>query len=130
MLGINSKGVENTQYGAYCRHLSSVSSGSIANAETWLGKLPQQGIWGCGIFGVDDALTPPVLIPPTSVEIAPVGTVSLLVEDKKYQKSVGGYSETFTVTLDVNLGASYRVDLRRCDFQSNEQLFSVHTAWV
>ena len=90
MLGINSKGDENTQYGAYCRHLSSVSSGSIANAATWLGKLPQQGIWGCGIFGIDDALTPPVLIPPTSVEIAPVGTVSLLVEDKKYQKSVGG----------------------------------------
>lgn len=110
MLGINSKGDENTQYGAYCRHLSSVSSGSIANATTWLGNLPKEGIWGCGIFGIDDALTPPVLIPPTSVELAPVGTVSILVEDKKYQKSVGGYSETFTVTLDVNLGASYRVD--------------------
>lgn len=66
MLGINSKGDENTQYGAYCRHLSSVSSGSIANAATWLGKLPKEGIWGCGIFGLDDTLVPPPQIPPTS----------------------------------------------------------------
>lgn len=64
MLGINSKGDENTQYGAYCRHLSSVSSGSIANAATWLGKLPKEGIWGCGIFGLDDTLVPPPQIPP------------------------------------------------------------------
>lgn len=119
MLGINSKGAENTQYGAYCRHLSSVSSGSIANAATWLGKLPKEGIWGCGIFGLDDTLVPPPMIPPTSVELAPVGTVSLLVEDKKYQKSVGGYSETFHVTLDVNLSASYRVDSKDTSKQAN-----------
>ena len=66
-------------------------------------------IKGYGVFGLTSALAPPttVEIPPTSeATLTAMGTISLLVEEKKYEKQPGGYSETFRTTMTVNLGSS------------------------
>lgn len=65
---------------------------------------------GYGVFGLTSALTPPGPPPPPNTADAKLtaqGSVGLLVEEKKYEKKPGDYSETFKTTMTVNLGSSY-----------------------
>lgn len=114
MFGINGKGVENTQYGSYCRHVTSVSPTAIDQAREWgLAKSGgNEGIWGFGIFGIDDNLAPIDVIPPTSnASISGGGTISIAAEPKLQIKDVGGYSANFDVTITVNLKAGYTAEM-------------------
>lgn len=68
------------------------------------------GIEGFGVWGLPRTPTPPPTATPPVPDFTAMGSVSLLVEEKQYVKSVGGYSETFKLTITANLGASYSVD--------------------
>ena len=70
--------------------LASVGLGSIK---------PNEGI---GFWGLSKVLTPM----PNPVDLAPVGSVSLHVEPKIVEKAKGSYTQTYNVTVTVNLDAS------------------------
>lgn len=69
-------------------------------AAVGLGNIkPNEGI---GFWGLSKVLTPM----PNPVDLAPVGSVSLHVEPKIVEKAKGSYTQTYNVTVTVNLDAS------------------------
>lgn len=110
MLGIDTQGNDvSTDYGAYCRNMTSISDAVLAALKSdWKYSVPSTGIWGCGIFGVDDGLAPLTVIPPTgAADITGVGKVSITAEPTITIKDVGGYSSNWDVTVQVNLKPEY-----------------------
>lgn len=85
--------------------ISSVSQSTINHY-----KVDGKPIRGFGVWGLSSAPpAPPIVTPPTPVQITAMGEVGVLVEEKKYQKDVGGYSQTFNATVTVSLGADYAI---------------------
>lgn len=85
--------------------ISSVSQSTIDHY-----KVNGKPIKGFGVWGLSSTPpAPPIPNPPTPVQITAMGDVGVLVEEKKYQKDVGGYSQTFNVTVTVSLGADYAI---------------------
>lgn len=85
--------------------ISSVSQSTIDHY-----KVNGKPIKGFGVWGLSSTPpAPPIVTPPTPVQITAMGEVGVLVEEKKYQKDVGGYSQTFNVTVTVSLGADYAI---------------------
>lgn len=93
--------------GVFCRTMLSVSDNAIGEARKVNSKIPgtAKGVWGYGVFGIDDGLyhkTPP---PTTTSEanLTPGGTVSVSVEPVTQIKPVGGYTADLDVTVKVDL---------------------------
>lgn len=63
------------------------------------GGTPLQPVEGVGIWGISPDVLSPKWSPST-----PVGSVGLLVQEKAYEKSKGSYTQTFNLTVTVNLG--------------------------
>lgn len=85
--------------------ISSVSQSTIDHY-----KVNGKPIKGFGVWGLSSTPpAPPIPNPPTPVQITAMGDVGVLVEEKKYQKDVGDYSQTFNVTVTVSLGADYAI---------------------
>lgn len=85
--------------------ISSVSQSIITHY-----KVSGNSIRGFGVWGLSSAPpAPPIPKPPTPVQVTAMGDIGVLVEEKKYQKDVGAYSQTFNVTVTVSLGADYAV---------------------
>ena len=85
--------------------ISSVSQSTIDHY-----KVNGKPIKGFGVWGLSSTPpAPPIPNPPTPVQITAMGEVGVLVEEKKYQKDVGGYSQTFNATVTVSLGADYAI---------------------
>lgn len=85
--------------------ISSVSQSTIDHY-----KVNGKPIKGFGVWGLSSAPpAPPIVTPPTPVQITAMGEVGVLVEEKKYQKDVGGYNQPFNVTVTVSLGADYAI---------------------
>lgn len=85
--------------------ISSVSQSIIDHYEVSGKPIRGFGVWGLS----STPPAPPIPKPPTPVQITAMGDVGVLVEEKKYQKDVGAYSQTFNVTVTVSLGADYAV---------------------
>lgn len=112
-----------------CAHMLSVSSGMIESIKTdWgLGKVGSgEGMWGFGVWGIDDTLAPIDIPPATSAAgVHGSGTISIAAEPKLQVKEVGGYSTNFDVTVTVNLKAGYTEEL---DDKANEVYFKNQSA--
>lgn len=63
------------------------------------GGTPLQPVEGVGIWGISPDILSHKWSPST-----PVGSVGLLVQEKAYEKSKGSYTQTFNLTVTVNLG--------------------------
>lgn len=112
-----------------CAHMLSVSSGMIERIEKdWgLGQVGSgEGMWGFGVWGIDDTLAP-IDIPPATSQagVHGSGTVSIAAEPKLQVKEVGGYSTNFDVTVTVNLKAGYTEEL---DDKANDVYFKNQSA--
>lgn len=84
--------------------------GSVSQSTIDHYKVKGKPIKGFGVWGLSSAPpAPPIVTPPTPVQITAMGDVGVLVEEKKYQKDVGGYSQTFNATVTVSLGADYAI---------------------
>ena len=76
-------------------------------AAVGLGNIkPNEGI---GFWGLSKVLTPM----PNPVDLAPVGSVSLHVEPKIVEKAKGSYTQTYNVTVTVNLSYQFDFDTIR-----------------
>ena len=84
--------------------------GSVSQSTIDHYKVKGKPIKGFGVWGLSSAPpAPPIVTPPTPVQITAMGEVGVMVEEKKYQKDVGGYSQTFNATVTVSLGADYAI---------------------
>lgn len=126
-MGVGRNGEDNN-YGTFGRNITSVESAYI-NAITddngpWKLNAFSAGPWGCAIFGAEMAVIPNDPVPPTPVDLAAMGEIGITVEDKKYEKEVGGYSQVFNVTVTVSLGADFGVGEGDNAATSEEQMKS------
>lgn len=84
--------------------------GSVSQSTIDHYKVNGKPIKGFGVWGLSSAPpAPPIVTPPTPVQITAMGEVGVMVEEKKYQKDVGGYNQTFNATVTVSLGADYAI---------------------
>ena len=118
MINVNTKG-EESKYDSFCRTMTSVSSNVLTSlSKDWGMTVPNVGLWGCGIFGIDDSLAPVEPIPPTgSADISGMGSISISAEPTTIIKEVGGYTENVDVTVSVNLNSVH--EARYDDEQNN-----------